>query len=262
MIEKALFVAKKAAILAGKEILSYYYSDFKVEYKDDDSPLTCADRAADEIINQIIKESFPNIPILSEESADDLSRLDSEYCWVIDPMDGTKEFIHHTDEFTVNIALVQNGHPIVGVVYVPVTEEMYFASKDGGSYYEVNAEIRRNKVSERTEKLRLLSSKYHKAEDFLDLIQDNAPQISSVESVGSSLKGCIIARGLAEAYYRFGLTSEWDTAAVQLVAEEAGGIFRQLDHTEMVYNREDVLNRKGFYIVNKKENVLVDHTNE
>lgn len=257
MIEKALSVAKEAAILAGEEILSYYYSDFEVEYKEDDSPLTCADRAADEIIGKTIIESFPDIPILSEESSDDLSRLTSEYCWVIDPMDGTKEFINHTDEFTVNIALVRNGHPIVGVVYVPVTEEMYYASKGKGSFYEVNGKTERNEVSDRTEKLRLLSSKYHKAVDFLNLVEDNAKDISAVESVGSSLKGCMIARGLAEAYYRFGYTCEWDTAAVQLIAEEAGGVFKQMDHSEMTYNREDTLNRKGFYIINNSKNIMV-----
>jgi 3'(2'), 5'-bisphosphate nucleotidase len=258
MYEKALSVAKEAAIQAGEKILEYYYSDFEVEYKEDDSPLTCADQAADEVINRILNESFPDIIVLSEESADDSNRLNEKFCWVVDPMDGTKEFIHHTDEFTVNIALVENGHPIVGVVYVPVTEEMYYASKGNGSYYEVNGEIRKNKVSERTEKLRLLSSKYHKADDFLDLVEENSKHISAVESVGSSLKGCLIARGLAEAYYRFGYTCEWDTAAVQLVAEEAGGIFKQLDHSEMTYNREDTLNRKGFYIVNKEENILVN----
>lgn len=257
MYEKALSVAKEAAIKAGEKILEYYYTDFEVAYKEDDSPLTCADRAADEVIGNIISKAFPDIHILSEESSDDLSRLSKSLCWVIDPMDGTKEFIHQTDEFTVNIALVEDGHPVVGVVYVPVTEEMYYASRGNGSFYEVNGQVHKNHVSERTEKLRLLSSKYHKAEDFLDLVEKNANHISSVESVGSSLKGCLIARGLAEAYYRFGYTCEWDTAAVQLVAEEAGGYFRQLDHTEMTYNREDTLNRKGFYIVNKAENILV-----
>jgi 3'(2'), 5'-bisphosphate nucleotidase len=258
MYEKALAVAKEAAILAGEKILEYYYSDFEVEYKSDDSPLTCADRAADEVIQEILLRDFPEISILSEESSDDLKRLEESLLWVVDPLDGTKEFIHHTNEFTVNIALVKDGHPVVGVVYVPVTEELYYASIGNGSFYEVNEELRKNRVSDRTEKLRLLSSKYHKSDDFLDLLEDHAKHISSVESVGSSLKGCMIARGIAEAYYRFGYTSEWDTAAVQLVAEEAGGVFRQLDHTEMTYNRVDVLNRKGFYIVNKEENILVE----
>lgn len=256
MIENALSIAKEAAVLAGKKILTYYYSDFNVEYKEDDSPLTCADRAADDIIGDILSEHFPKIPILSEESSDDLKRLNSTYCWVIDPMDGTKEFIDHTDEFTVNIALVQDGYPIVGVVYVPVTNEIYFACKDAGSFYEVEGNVTKNTVSDRVDKLRLLSSKYHKSEAFLDLIESHAEVISAVEGVGSSLKGCLIARGLAEAYYRFGPTCEWDTAAVQLIVEEAGGFFRQMDHTEMTYNREDTLNRKGFYILNNEVNIL------
>jgi len=143
-------------------------------------------------------------------------------------------------------------------VYVPVTGELYYATKGHGSFYEYKGEITRNKVSHRIDRIRVLSSKYHKSKEFLDLIEDHASIISSVEGVGSSLKGCLIARGLAEAYYRFGLTSEWDTAAVQLVAEEAGGVFKQLDHSEMTYNRVDTLNRKGFYIVNTDENVLID----
>jgi 3'(2'), 5'-bisphosphate nucleotidase len=204
----------------------------------------------------MIAEAFPTHAIMSEESVDDLSRRDNEFCWVIDPLDGTKEFIHATDEFTVNIALVQNGHAILGVVYVPVTHEMYYASKGHGSFYEKDELVEENHVSSRTEKLRLLSSKYHKSDEFLDLVEQNGHRINMVESVGSSLKGCLIARGKAECYYRFGLTSEWDTAAVQVVVEEAGGIFKQLDHTEMIYNRIDTLNRKGFYVVNTEENIL------
>lgn len=255
-MKHALEVAKEAAIMAGARIVEIYASDYSVDYKDDESPLTCADREADEIIINHIQEYFPDHAILSEESSDDLSRLAQEYVWIIDPLDGTKEFIHHTGEFTVNIALVRNKKPIVGVVYVPVTGEMYYASLNQGSFYEHDGLREENHVSARTENLRVLSSKYHKSEAFLDLVEHNAGRISMVESVGSSLKGCRIARGLAECYYRFGLTSEWDTAAVELVVEEAGGIFRQMDHTEMLYNREDVLNRKGFYIVNHELNVL------
>lgn len=258
MLDQALKVAKEAAVMAGEKIMDIYKTDFEISYKEDDSPLTCADRAADEVIEAIISKAYPEHAILSEESADDSNRLDETYCWIIDPLDGTKEFIHHTNEFTVNIALVENGHPILGVVYVPVTGELYYATKGHGSFYEYKGEISRNKVSHRTDRIRVLSSKYHKSKEFLDLIEDHASIISSVEGVGSSLKGCMIARGLAEAYYRFGLTSEWDTAAVQLIAEEAGGVFKQLDHSEMTYNRVDTLNRKGFYLVNSKENILIE----
>jgi 3'(2'), 5'-bisphosphate nucleotidase len=256
MLKHALDIAKQAALDAGVKILEIYQSDFKIDYKEDESPLTCADKEADEIICQAIAKAFPDHAILSEESADDLNRLNNSFCWVIDPVDGTKEFINHTDEFTVNIALVKDSKAILGVVYVPVTGEMYYAYKGGGSYYEREGTIIENHVSDRLERLRMLSSKYHKAEAFLDLVEANANKISMVESVGSSLKGCLIARGHAECYYRFGLTSEWDTAAVQIVVEEAGGIFMQLDHSEMTYNRRDSLNRKGFYIVNDQRNVF------
>jgi 3'(2'), 5'-bisphosphate nucleotidase len=255
-MELALKVAKKAARLAGKRIMEIYNSDYKIDYKEDESPLTCADQEADAIIVAYIRKHYPEHAILSEESADDLSRMENDYCWIIDPVDGTKEFIHKTDEFTVNIALVYKKQPIVGVVYVPVTGEMYFACKEHGSYYEKDEVCKENHVSRRIERLRILSSKYHKSDAFLDLVEKHADRISMIEGVGSSLKGCLIARGKAECYYRFGLTSEWDTAAVQIVVEEAGGIFKQMDHTEMFYNRKDTLNRKGFYIVNSARNIL------
>jgi 3'(2'), 5'-bisphosphate nucleotidase len=256
MYETALEKAKEAAIKAGERILEIYETGFDISYKEDESPLTCADREADEIIVSYLKTYFPDYGFLSEESADDLSRLENAFCWVIDPVDGTKEFIHKTDQFTVNIALVHNKKPVVGVVYVPVTKELYYAALEQGSYYEKDHVTSINHVSTRKEDLRVLSSKYHRSKEFLDLIERNASKIKVVEGVGSSLKGCLIARGQAEAYYRFGLTSEWDTAAVQLVVEEAGGIFKQMDHTDMFYNREDTLNRKGFYILNHNGNLF------
>lgn len=256
MLDQALQIAIQAALKAGEEILKIYKTDHEIHIKEDESPLTCADKAADDVINKLLKEAFPQHAILSEESIDDLKRLNMDYCWVVDPLDGTREFIHHTDEFTVNIALVHQHKAILGVVYVPVTDELYFACKGKGSFYRVNGETHPNRVSDRLDDLRILSSKYHKSEAFLDFVERHALKISSIESVGSSLKGCLISRGLAECYYRFGLTSEWDTAAVQVVVEEAGGIFKEMDHQDMRYNREDTLNRKGFYIVNRKENIL------
>ena len=257
MLERALSVAKEAALKASEVIMDIYNTDFEVDYKEDDSPVTQADREADEIIRQHLKASFPDYALLSEESIDDLSRLDASYCWIIDPVDGTKDFVDKTGEFTINIALSFNGEIVLGVVYVPVKKEMYYAVKGKGSYHEFNHNRTINHVSYRTEKLRILSSKHHKSEAFLSMIEAAAPKINQVLGVGSSLKGCLIAKGSAEAYFRFGLTSEWDTGAVQIIVEEAGGIFRQMDHSVMMYNREDTLNRKGFYIVNKIENVLV-----
>lgn len=258
MIEKALREAKKAAIEASKVIMTIYNTDFDVAYKHDDSPVTLADKKADDLIRSHLKSEFPDFALLSEESVDDLSRRDVDYCWIIDPVDGTKEFVLKTGEFTVNIALAYKGVPILGVVYVPVTRDMYYGVKGQGSFYENQGEVTKNQVSHRSENLRILSSKHHKSEDFLSLVESSAPKIKEILGVGSSLKGCLIARGHAECYFRFGLTSEWDTAAVQVIVEEAGGIFRQMDHTTMTYNRLDTLNRKGFYIVNKEDNILIE----
>jgi len=258
MLDKALDVAKFAAREASLAIMEVYNTDFEVIYKHDDSPVTLADKKADKIIRMILKEAFPDYALLSEESVDDLYRRDYDYCWIIDPVDGTKEFVQKTDEFTVNIALAYKGQAILGVVYVPVTGELYYAIKDQGSFYELGGLVTQNQVSQRTENLRILSSKHHKSEGFLDMVEASAPKINEILGVGSSLKGCLIARGMAECYFRFGLTSEWDTAAVQIIVEEAGGIFKQMDHTKMTYNRIDTLNRKGFYIVNDEDNILIE----
>jgi 3'(2'), 5'-bisphosphate nucleotidase len=258
MLSKALEIAKESAKIASEAIMAIYKTDFDVLYKADASPVTLADQQADKIIREHIHEHFPSHGLLSEESMDDLERLDKDYCWIIDPVDGTKEFVQKTDEFTVNIALTYKGETLLGVVYVPVFDEMYFAIKGEGSFYEKNGVISKNQVSDRSENLRILSSKHHKSEGFLDMVEASAEKINEVLGVGSSLKGCLIARGEAECYFRFGLTSEWDTSAVQIIVEEAGGIFRQLDHSKMTYNRLDTLNRKGFYIVNKKENILIE----
>lgn len=251
---KIIEIVKVLAVEVGNEILEYYKGNYNIDYKDDNSPLTCADKKANEIIVNSLKLNFPDYDILSEESYDDLKRLNNEYCFIVDPLDGTKEFINHTDEFTVNIALSKNGKSVLGVVYVPVSKELYYAYEGGGSFYFANGIEKINKVSERHKRLRLLSSKFHKSEEFLDLIERNASKISSVIGVGSSLKGCLIARGEAECYYRYGLTSEWDTAAMQIIVEEAGGILKQLNNTKMRYNRKDTLNRLGFYIINNKRN--------
>ncbi len=256
--KKMLEIVKMAAKEAGEAIIKIYNSDFDVEYKSDDSPLTCADKEADRIIVSILKEKFPSYAVLSEESVDDLSRLDNEYCWIVDPLDGTKEFVNHTDEFTVNIALAKNGVSILGVIYVPVTEEMYYAFAGGGSFYSKNSVLKKINVSTRITNLRFVSSKYHKSDEFLDILENNSENISAVQRIGSSLKGCLIARGNAECYYRHGLTSEWDTAAMQIIVEEAGGVFKQLDETDMLYNRIDTLNRKGFYVLNRKENHITN----
>ena len=258
MYLKELETAKRAAVLAGKVIMEVYESgDFGIEAKADDSPLTLADKAANRIIVDILKKEFPSYAILSEEEQDDLSRLDNDLCFVVDPLDGTKEFIKRNGQFTVNIALCYKHRVVMGVIYVPVTGEMYFAAQGHGSFVEADGKMTRiNASTEQKEKseLSMVMSNSHGAAENDVLIEKYG--ITNYVKVGSSLKGCMIARGVADVYYRYGPTMEWDTAAMQCIVEEAGGLLMQMDDTEMLYNREDSLNSKGFYILNRIENKL------
>lgn len=257
MLDQALEVSLAAAREAGEAIIAIYKTDVDIDYKSDTSPVTAADHLADEIIFKRLKETFPDIWVLSEESKDNLKRLDEAYVWIVDPLDGTKEFINHTDEFTVNIALVYNHEPIVGVVYAPILDLMFYSIRGGGSFVVEKGKQSAIHVSQRNDRLRILSSKYHQSKAFLELMEGQKDRIDAIIPKGSSLKGCLIAKGDAECYYRFGLTSQWDTAAMELIVKEAGGVFLQLDHTPMIYNREDTLNRKGFYVINDINNELL-----
>ena len=241
---------------ASKKILEVYNTDFSFESKDDNSPLTLADTASNEIIVSQLKKNYPDIPVLSEESADDVPK-NAEYCWVVDPLDGTKEFIKKNGEFTVNIALVHNQKPVLGVIAVPVTGIVYFASKGNGAFKMENGTKTAIHVSDKTTDLIWVGSKSHSTEKEANLIEQKKSLIKEMISAGSSLKGTMVAEGKADIYYRFGLTCEWDTCAMHCITEEAGGIFRQMDGTEMLYNRKNHLNEKGFFVVNRKENIWV-----
>lgn len=255
---KELEVAKKASVLAGRAIMEIYNnSNFSIEYKKDNSPLTAADKASNEIIIKILRESFPTYAILSEEERDDLSRLGNDLCFVVDPLDGTKEFIKRNGQFTVNIALSYKHKSVMGVIYVPVTEELYFASIDSGSFLEKDGIITKLSVSKEDKpksELNVVMSSSHGCEAMEKIIEKYS--LHNLVKAGSSLKGCIIARGEADVYYRHNPTMEWDTAAMQCIAEEAGAVFMQMDDTPMLYNRKDSLNSKGFYIINDIKNKL------
>ncbi len=258
-LRRQLKAAKQATLLAGKQIMKIYGTDFdgSIEVKADNSPLTIADKAANDVIVNLLKEEFPEISILSEESAQDETRFNSDWCWIVDPLDGTKEFIKRNGEFTVNIALVYKGRPVLGVVYVPAKKMLYYALVGAGAYKEAKEEVSKVNVSSRTKELILVGSKSHESEKLRKLIEEKRRLISEKISAGSSLKGTMIAEGTADVYYRFGYTCEWDTAAMHCIVEEAGGIFRQMDGSEMTYNRKNNLNEKGFYVVNRKENIWV-----
>lgn len=257
MWEKELDIAKKAAVKAGAAIMNIYNNveDMQIEYKDGDMPLTAADKAANQIIVQMLSVAFPGYAILSEEEKDNRERLKNDYCFVVDPLDGTKEFIKRNGQFTVNIALAYQGKSVMGVIYVPVTNELYWASEKNGAYLTFEGKTDKIHVSDRKEDIRVVMSSSHGCAEMDNLIQKN--HLTNYVKVGSSLKGCMIAKGDAEIYYRFNPTMEWDTAAMQCIVEEAGAIFRQMDDTLMRYNRENSRNEKGFYIINCAENKML-----
>ncbi len=255
-IAYALEIAKVLAREAGAAILDVYRSDFAVSYKGDFSPLTVADEKANDIILRGLCHAFPQAGILSEESADSPENRQKEYCFIVDPLDGTKEFINRNDEFTVNIALAYNGIVIMGVVYLPVKNELYYGAVDCGAYYEHNGAVKQILASETSDKFKLAVSRSHSDNAEKVFLKKNQDRINEVIPVGSSIKGCLVASGRVDGYYRFGPTMEWDTAAMQAVCEAAGATVRQMDNSELRYNREDHLNSNGFYIINRFENLL------
>lgn len=253
-LNEAIIAAKKAQI----EIMKIYNQGFDVEIKEDNSPVTMADKNADNIIREHLHNMFPDHAFLTEESEDNQERLSNDYVWIVDPVDGTKDFVARDGGFTTNIALAYKHEVVVGVVLIPVTGEIYFATKDGGAYHQIGEAIKKIHVNDKTEDLTVLKSVFHSNEKEAILIEKHSDKIKHIEKFGSSLKPCRIAEGLAEITYRMSAgTKEWDTAAFQIIVEEAGGLVLEPDGNRIKYNREDVYNRKGYIVVNRKENILL-----
>ncbi len=233
---------------AGRRILDVYERQFDVSQKDDGSPLTDADRAAHEVIIERLAALTPAIPVLSEESAkiEYSERSGWQRFWLVDPLDGTKEFVNRNGEFTVNIALIDDGAPVLGVVYVPVTGVSYLAVRGQGAWKETGGcdrqpiRVRRYRGGRAT----VVASRSHRG-DAVDRFLDNLKAREGeydTESLGSSLKLCRVAEGAADVYPRLGPTSEWDTAAAQCVVESAGGHVTDLDGQPLRYNKPNILN--------------------
>ncbi len=252
-LEKAI----EAAIAAGREIMEVYREeDFQVEIKSDDSPLTLADKRANDTINEFLKPS--GIPIISEENIEIPfeKRRGWEQCWIIDPLDGTKEFIKKNDEFTVNIALISDGRPELGVIYAPALNLLYFsiASEKKSFRATVNNESNLEDVINSAEEIqpgknsgviKVVGSRSHMNEEtqlFIDELKEKYDRVEVV-SKGSSLKFCLLAEGNAQYYPRFGPTMEWDTAAGQAICEAVGVTCVFNDSGESIsYNRENLRN--------------------
>jgi 3'(2'), 5'-bisphosphate nucleotidase len=254
MYEKQLDTAKFAAKEAQKLVLEVYKTSFAVMTKDDNSPVTRADLLADEKIREIIKKNFPSHAILTEESEDDLSRLKNECVWIIDPVDGTKDFVERTGEFTINIAFVVNKRPVVGVILVPAQNKMYYASLGEGSYEMdlVTKEVKRIYTSTKKTNLIALMSNHHVSKNDVKYLEQHQDRIKEVRNVGSSLKACLIASGVGDIQCKIGPgTKEWDIAASHIIVHEAGGVFIKPNGEKFVFNKEDVHNHEGFIILNK-----------
>ncbi len=242
--------ANKIALDAGRQILKIYETDFSVEHKDDKSPLTAADMASHNTIVAALKQLTPDIPVLSEESAtipfDERSSW-SRY-WLIDPLDGTREFVKRNGEFTVNIALIHEGRVELGVVHVPVTGLTYSACAGGGAFKSLPGQaaqaihVRPLPMGP----LAVAGSRSHSGDSLLKFLDQLGPH--ELVSMGSSLKICLVAEGVADLYPRLGLTSEWDTAAAQCVVEEAGGQVTGLDMQQLRYNTKDSLLNPHFFV--------------
>jgi 3'(2'), 5'-bisphosphate nucleotidase len=267
--KKLLTLAVKAALEAGKEINEVYkQADFEIESKEDESPLTLADRKSHDIINQYL--SGNQWPLLSEEGKDIPyeERKNWEYFWLVDPLDGTKEFIKKNGEFTVNIALVHQGNPVLGVVYAPYVRDLYFGCIPFGAYKldgitddliqfnDLNELMKEGGILPKTSKrnkLVIVASRSHMNDDtqqFVDKLKEKYGDAEFI-SKGSSLKICMVAEGSADVYPRFAPTMEWDTAAGHAVAVSAGFQVTEKDEkTPLKYNKEEL--RNPWFIVKGK----------
>ena len=233
----------KIADAASEKVMSIYMTDFKVNYKADESPITAADIASHNVIVEGLSNLSQDIPILSEEGAEIpwSERKHWQRFWLIDPIDGTKDFTQRTDEFTVNIALIENGEPILGVVTAPALKEAYWGLRGQGAYKRDNTgHVQRITVAEPGEAKRVVASKNHLNEDtkaFIDKLGAH-----ELVQAGSSLKFCKIAEGHADIYPRLAPTCEWDTGAAHAVLLAAGGKVETLEGKPLQYGKEDVLN--------------------
>ena len=252
--EELIISTVEIAKEAGKAVIEIYNSDFDYSLKKDLSPITEADNLSHQIITEKLKISTPETPILSEENCEIPYNSRSKWSqyWLIDPLDGTKEFINRNGEFTVNIALIDRNTPIFGVIHLPVTNETYWGSIVNNSFYsnEKN-DIKQIYVSENKRKpIRLVASRSHPSEMLNSLLEKLVNY--EIMQIGSSIKFCLIASGKADCYPRFGPTSEWDTAAGEAIVRFAGGNVVAINGKSLGYNLEENYLNPNFIVSSGK----------
>lgn len=260
LLDEVITIARQA----GDAIMAVYESSsLEVQRKDDNSPLTQADLAAHHVIEAGLKRLTPDFPVLSEESASVpfATRSAWKRYWLVDPLDGTREFIKRNGEFTVNIALVEQYESVIGVVYAPAKGLLYYASKGNGAFKQADgteAEVIRTRTYN-TETLTVAGSRSHADETLIRFINRLGP--CRLVSMGSSLKICLVAEGRADIYPRLGLTSEWDTAAAQCVLAEAGGALIGLDGKSFMYNLKESMLNPHFLAIGDEQHPWTDYLN-
>ncbi|WP_265764863.1 3'(2'),5'-bisphosphate nucleotidase CysQ [Fodinibius salsisoli] len=246
MVEEIVKVAKRA----GEAMLEFYNDDVEVMQKDDDSPLTKADLAAHHIIVEALAEIDPDTPVISEESGipEYEDRKNWESFWIVDPLDGTKEFIKKNGEFTVNIALIDQGTPVLGVVYVPDKQTTYYATKEEGAFKQLADEKPEriySKLSDGKSELTAVQSRSHGSNSLIKELEEKGLTVTKTVPAGSSIKFCLVAEGEADIYPRMGPTMEWDVAAGDCVYRYSA---REGAHpSPLTYNKPDLKNT-GFLI--------------
>ena len=240
----------KVAYAAGKVIMEVYDAGFDVEEKSDNTPVTEADLAANKVVIESLQDLTPHLPILTEESDKNPFAVRQQWdrYWLIDPLDGTREFIKRNGEFTVNIALVDGNQSVLGVVYAPVIGVLYYAAHGQGAYKQDSTNApERIRVREKCQGKMIVacgrSRPSPEVQSFLKHLGDH-----EVLRVGSALKSCMVAEGRADLYVRLGPTSEWDTAAAQCVVEEAGGKITDTSMKRLEYNTKDSLLNPHFFV--------------
>jgi 3'(2'), 5'-bisphosphate nucleotidase len=247
-IQDIVTIAKEA----GNAIMQVYKQDFEVEYKQDNSPLTLADKKANDIIEDGLNQLPVNLPILSEEGKEIPyeDRKYWEYFWLVDPLDGTKEFVKKNDEFTVNIALIHKDTPVLGVVYAPALDVCYWAKQDEGAFKD--GQRLPLKIADKRDTYRIVASRSHMSDEtqtFIDAIDTQKEK--ELISIGSSLKICLVAEGEADIYPRLGPTMEWDTGAAHAIVIGSGKNFWEYQNRKYMlnmYNKKNLLNQ--WFVVN------------
>jgi len=240
-----LEIVFRATQEAGEAIMLFYNIDYEIKHKEDTSPVTSADLASNVVLKKYLEQT--NIPVLSEEEdfGTYQQRKDLPLLWIIDPLDGTKEFIGKHQDFAINVALIENNRPILGVIYIPYTKQLFYAVKNEGAFLVENNKQYELPITQKRRNYIFLKSRSHpseKLEEYIKELKETQPNLE-VKIVGSSVKFCEIALGNADEYTRFNPTMEWDTAAGQILVEEVGKSLIDLKTKQpMVYNRENLKN--------------------